>query len=1047
MAHNWSGWFVGRRWGALVAVLAICCPPAGDALAGRLPVRRYGIADGLPSENVSVVLQGSRGYLWIATSEGLSRFDGYTFLDFGTADGLPALAVNDLVETADGELWLAVGDSVCRFARTTGGTHEGSLADAGERSPRGAARTSRFECFPVARAPDRVLALYEDRDGLWAGTDGGLYRSAGARNEPSFERVDLGLGGRGNRPGLRDLARAPDGALWAATLLGLARRPPRGRFVPARPAPPGGDPSISALLWDRRGRLWFGTHAGAYLWTDPPAGAAGGEPGREPMAANPIASRPLGPVFDFQEDMDGRVWLATARGLCVTEGEGTLSCFHDPPELGRVITSLTADDAGNLWLASEGDGLLRLRLHGMVSFGPADGLEAERVSSIFESRRGDLCVTSREVVSRLAGGRFVSARPRLPRSIDQLSWGWNQWAVQDRLGRWWLPTGRGLLRYPASPFIESIGRRLPERIFTTRDGLATDDVFRLFLDRHGDLWIATISPSVGGLARWSHTTDAVERIPLPGRLEQVAVTAFAEDGSGNLWLGFYNGEILRRRPGAPGFEVLGLETGLGGGFIGDLHLDGRGRLWIATSGRGVQRVDDPAAPRPHAAAVYTTRQGLASNRVHCIASDAGGVLYLGTGRGVDRLDPATGRVDHLGMADGLPASEVVVAHRDRRGILWFGTLHGLARYDPRAMERGRPPPVFIDRLWVAGEPWAISPRGERRAAGIRLPRPRSLVEIHFAGLAFGREASIRYQHRLVGLDATWSEPSPARSVVYGGLTPGRYRFEVRAIVPEGAASRTPAVVGFVVPAPFWRRWWFLAAVVGLVLAALGAAHRVRTARLLAVERVRTEIATDLHDDLGTALTRISILSAVVEQEIAGQPSAGAIRGAVRQIGATARRLLEANRELVWSLDPARDHLDSLVARLRRYTGDTLGGTGISWQLVTDLPREDARSVHLAPEVRRHLFLLLKEAVANVARHAGACSAVIEIAVNREIRISVIDDGRGFDPERAEAGGDGLGNMRRRATAMGATLSIDSTPGGGTRLVVAVPRGERHGGPA
>ncbi|NOZ93631.1 MAG: hypothetical protein GXP47_02685 [Acidobacteria bacterium] len=1054
-----SAWAGTRRRRGLGTVAVPALALALTAHAGRLPLQRHTIADGLPSDRVVDVLQGSRGYLWIATSEGLSRFDGYSFLNFGQDEGLPAIGVNDLMETRDGELWVATDEGLCRLAAADPDGARESTRDRAGPAEITRPHDSAFVCFAVGRSPasSSVLVLHQDRAGaLWVGTRDGLYRASGPAGAPSFHRVDLGFEApRPARMELRDIAEGADGTLWAATVEGLARRPPGGRFAEVLFAPSGERSGVNGLLCDSQGRLWIAAHTGVSMWRT----ACSGRPVTVPAPAGPsspghgaetgpvwIDGKGKGPVFGFFEDPKGKVWWATEQGLCVFAGPG-LVCFDDPPELARPIHAIAGDDAGDLWLASEGEGLLRLDLNGMVSFGVRDGLLATRVNAIFESRRGDLCVTSRETVSRYVDGRFVSARPRLPDGIGELSWGWNQMIVQGPRGRWWVPTEGGLLRYPTLPAIEDLGRVLPERVFTTDDGLPAHSVFRLFLDSRGDLWIATISPSIGGLARWSSATDTIERIPLPEPYERYAVTALAQDGAGNLWLGFYNGALLRRRARDGTFDVFGPGDQLTAGFVGQLYRDRRNRLWIATASGGVRRVDRPAQPGHPEAVFYTTRQGLASNRVHCIAEDPAGTMYFGTARGIDRLDPQTGAIDHLGTDDGLPNSEVLVAHRDRKGFLWFGTLNGAARLDPRATLRKPAPPVFIQMIGVAGARLRLSPRGERQVSGLRLGHNRSSLLIGFTGISFGRKGSLRYQHRLMGLDERWGPPTRGRTVTYGGLAPGRYTFEVRAVGAAGTVSPVPASVSFVVLPPLWRRWWFLAAVASLLVVGLVGVHRLRASRLVAVERVRTQIATDLHDDLGTALARISILSAVAERQLDGSGLPGTASGTtasvLREIGGTARGLLDANRELVWSLDPGRDDLHSMIARLRRYAGDTLGGVGISWEIMTTVSQEQAQSIHLDPETRRNLYLLLKEAISNIARHSGARSATIRIEAGQELDVLVHDDGTGFDPDGGEDAGDGLRNMRRRARALDARLRIETAPGKGTRIRVTVPRSDRR----
>jgi signal transduction histidine kinase len=201
--------------------------------------------------------------------------------------------------------------------------------------------------------------------------------------------------------------------------------------------------------------------------------------------------------------------------------------------------------------------------------------------------------------------------------------------------------------------------------------------------------------------------------------------------------------------------------------------------------------------------------------------------------------------------------------------------------------------------------------------------------------------------------------------------------------------------------------------------------------LVAVERVRTRIATDLHDDLGAGLSRIAILSEVAAR-------GGGARGVdevVGDIGKSARELVDVASDIVWSTDPARDDLGQLVVRLRRYAADVLEGQGIAWTLRA--PPEPG-ALKLDPYQRRHLYLIMKEAIHNAARHAGATRVDVEVRRGGgALEAVIVDDGRGLDAS-TPAAGHGLRNMRARAALVGGTLTIDAPAGGGTLVALRVP---------
>jgi signal transduction histidine kinase len=240
--------------------------------------------------------------------------------------------------------------------------------------------------------------------------------------------------------------------------------------------------------------------------------------------------------------------------------------------------------------------------------------------------------------------------------------------------------------------------------------------------------------------------------------------------------------------------------------------------------------------------------------------------------------------------------------------------------------------------------------------------------------------------------------------------------------------------------PLWRRWWALLAYTAVAAGAALAFHRQRVERALAVERVRARIAADLHDDLGASLSRIAVLSEVARSKAA--PGAAGTPE-LRQIADTARQLTDDASDMVWSIDPQHDDLASLLVRVRRLAADLLGERGIA--LDWNAPAT-AEHVRLSADQRRHLMLILKEALHNAARHAGAHRVALQISYDdRNVRAEVRDDGRGFDVEQpvrgaSSGGGRGLRSLRERARELGAALEIRSAPGRGTAVTLTMPRG-------
>ncbi|MBI3951603.1 MAG: hypothetical protein HY314_14220 [Acidobacteria bacterium] len=334
----------------------------------------------------------------------------------------------------------------------------------------------------------------------------------------------------------------------------------------------------------------------------------------------------------------------------------------------------------------------------------------------------------------------------------------------------------------------------------------------------------------------------------------------------------------------------------------------------------------------------------------------------------------------------------------------------------------------------------ISALGETAVSLPELASDKNQLQLDFVGLSFAPGESLRYQYRLEGADADWSAPTDQRTVTYANLAPGAYRSLVRAINADGIVSPNPAVVTFTILRPIWQRWWFLMLAAIIVGAVSYPLYRYRVARLLELERVRTRIATDLHDDIGAGLSQIAILGEVLKQQNAVAHPASAHM--LTQITDTARGLVDAMSDIVWSIDPRRDTLNNLILRVGRLAADLPDPKGIACHFQAS---PGVEAIKLTPEQRRHLFLIFKEALNNIVRHADCTSVSLVISVtDHHLSAEIQDNGYGFARTVADEDGDpphrghGLKNMQARAVELGGQFRIDSVPGGGTRLNLSVP---------
>ncbi len=779
------------------------------ARAEQFPIRKYTTADGLPNNFINRIVHDSRGYLWFCTDEGLSRFDGYRFVNYSTEDGLNPI-VRDLLETRAGVYWVASGGALYRFNPL--GIRPRPAPSTRETDSRGARRRqASLEPLFVAYRPvdiqiNSIITLFEDSRGtIWCGTTQGLFKVEEDAGRHTLRLVDFGQPSQSaSDVRVRAIVEDGQGALWIAAISGLYRRWPDGRTE--RYTMQHGLPvnEIRNLLLTADQQLWAGTIHGL-CQIDP-------EPGPDKKIVSRVYTEKDGldpsNVRSLFKTSSGRVLAGvsgslrelTTPGSKPGESTGTFSTILR----GFQVVAIEEDQDQNLWIGTD-SGAVKLVPGGFTTYQTGDGLRHPVIFSLFADQQGGLYATTLAkelVISRFDGTRFISVQPRL-KGVRYFGWGQNQLTLQDSRGEWWVPTGEGLYRFPRVKSFELLAHTEPKAIYTNRNGLPLNDVFRLYEDSSSDLWIVTFSEARRAITRWQRSSEAFHTFSegegMPGDLP--APNSIGEDGQGNLWVGCDRG-LLRFRNGR--FTVFGEKHGVPG-FIEALHRDRQGRLWIGSTLAGLSRIEDSSADIPRFVA-YTTTNGLSSNQVTCITEDQWGRIYAGTGRGVDRLDTLNGRIKHFTTAEGLAGGYLRAALRDGKGHLWFGAVEGVSRLVPQPDLPRQPPATLISGLHISGTHWPISELGQAKVSSIQLGPRENQVQIDFVSLAFAAGDKLLYQYRLDGTDQDWSLPTDQRTVHYASLRPGDYRFQVRAVNSDGLTRPSPAMVTFSILPPLWQRW-------------------------------------------------------------------------------------------------------------------------------------------------------------------------------------------------------------------------------------------------
>lgn len=834
---------VERAFAKHFSVLLILLCSLAVARAERLPVKIYTSADGLGSSFVNHLMRDRRGFLWFATRDGLSRFDGSRFRTYqiGKEDAPPG--IESVFETSKGVYWIT----------TTAGLYRYDPNSAPAASP------NKNNDRPILNAQfigDRRGSFYEDRNGrLW------FYGSELSILEESdgivtFNKIGLNLPeNEATSFFITDFLEARDGSFWMTTYWGVVHRLPDGRQIFYHIENPRTD-ILTAVLEDNDGRIWLARTAGIYVLSESPE-LAGGSDIRSLDTLAQIQKQPrlpekAGEIYKFStlegfgeispkflyKSADGQIWIPTSAGIVGFDGR-TFD-FHTAAQgftggSGRMIEDLN----GNLWLGGDKN-LLRLDRSGLTSFDAADGFQTPGILAVGASADGKLYAATRDFyVSRFDGVKFQTARPALPDNARAM---WNSnTALLDSRGEWWFLTNEKLYRFAAVNDFVSLARSKPLGVYDENNCLRSGQMYRGFEDLQGNVWFSTRAAPDTEDAKFSlakfdrasetfHTFSEAENYP-----PRKSASAFAEEANGDLWIGFYEGGLVRYSGG----RFTEIKDGLPEGLITALHFDKKGRLWLATASNGVSRIDDSSAGRLQFVS-YKTENNLSSNNARSITEDDFGQIYVGTARGVDRISPDGGQIKHYSTADGLAGDFVSSAFRDREGVLWFGTPNGLSRLVPQADGKSIAPPVWLSGLRVAGERQPIAELGAAAIENLEFAPDQNNLQIDFFGLDFSPNQSLRYQFMLEGADADWSAPTEQRTVNFSNLSAGDYRFLVRAVNSDGIRSEKPAIVSFKILPPIWRRWWFIALCVLILGAGVFALDRFRVRKTREVKNALSE---------------------------------------------------------------------------------------------------------------------------------------------------------------------------------------------------------------
>jgi ligand-binding sensor domain-containing protein/two-component sensor histidine kinase len=1008
------------------------------------PIKTYTTADGLLRDDIVQVEQDSHGFIWFRMHGGLMRYDGYSFKKYTIEDGLPSPHIHWLFEANDGTMWISSPEGLVKY------NPKGIPQKFDKNNP--ANPNAMFQVFQLEeelKGNSFGIVVQTNNDFLWADSNSGLVKIILNNGIPTFQTTEI-------TDVLTFLFKDGANNLWAGiTDKGLVKISPDEKitYFDAANGFPTTDGktliNIQAMMEDRDKRIWIGgsMRGGICRLTENP------QPDQQIIDVCYTQKDGLSSdwIYWMQQSSDGVIWISTREKVTQLlgydrENKPIFRILGEANGLSdKVITDFEEDRDGNLWIPTQ-NGVKKILRQGFLKFGGDDGLLSTSFSSMFETNKGDFAVIEHPQKTNLSifrNGKFKTISPLFAEEVDFRDW-WNSGQKGKRLisqtpnGEWFMVSQDNkspvLLRYQKIENYENLAETEPQ-IIRLPDTAKKIDKFQIFATRNNDVWLA----SFGGQAtlyRWDSKTEKLIDYTDEADLGDGFFQAFVEDDSGNLWFG---GSVSRKSDENKVIKLLRYKNGHFQniqvkenlqGAINDLFIDSQKQLWLASTYNGILRLRDVNAENPTFAS-YTIAEGLSDNMIFTIAEDKFGRIYAGSGRGVNQITLDSGRIQYFSTKDGLPSGNIFLSKTDKRGAIWFASATGIARFVPTADKKRQNPNIFITGLRVAGVSQEISEQGETNLPEMKFVADKNNLSIDFVGLGASLGENLNYQYRLGDENTEWLTTNE-RTLNFANLSAGSYQFAVRAVTNDGLISQTPATFSFTILRPIYLRWWFLLLSGLLIGFAIYQLYRFRVDRLLEIERTRTRIATDLHDDIGADLSKISLLSEVVKMQMTNGNEEN--NRLLTKIAETSRNSVDSMRDIVWAINPSRDSLADLVQKMRQFAEETLVEKDI--KLVFNAPN-DHQTLKISMNTRRELYLIFKEAVNNASKYADCSEVKIDfIIIGKEISLQISDNGKGFNINQ-DFDGNGLRNMKLRVAKLNGRFEIDSLQG--TKISVNFPQ--------
>lgn len=745
------------------------------------------------------------------------------------------------------------------------------------------------------------------------------------------------------------------------------------------------DKKINTLYESSDGSVYFGTNSGVIIFTKNQISLINESNG---LSANMIT--------DIEEGDDGTIYIATSGGGLNRLKNGTvevISINNGLPD--NHINCLFKGNDRTIYIGTSASGVFIYRDQHFQTYNETVGLHNNFIMSIIEDEKGTMYFgTMSEGLSIFENGKF--------RKLDE-NGGLKYNSVINSV------KGNNGLVYFSNTYSINIYNPTLKKIIKS-----------LEVKKDIPYWIGTIYENSDGILLIGTTEGLFEYSE--GKINESkikiknSVSRILQVGAKQYYFGTSGEGVIKYNNGT--ITAYNEEKGLVNDKVISLFRADNGEIYVGTTaGLSIIRGDEIEN--------LTTKQGLSDNTIYGIISDNEGRIYLTTNRGINVLTRINGQltIRIIRSVDGLASDELNgnAVWKDKEGKLWFGTVRGVTCYDPlKDTPHKNPPHIHITEATVVDKNIDVTKKSK-----LVLKFDENYIRFNFIGINISSPKSVVYKYRMTGLDESWIETAQ-NSVQYANLNDGSYFFEVKAKNEWGYWSE-PVKLSFVINPPYWETWWFISGILVFILLIVTYILTYRFRQLLAIERLRTQIAADLHDNIGSSLTEISILGEVLNKNIT-IPNQFMSDG-LTKISDISRGLIDKMSDIVWLVNPKRDSIYDLILRLKDSYSELLSHQGISFKAHN---LKSLENISLDMTYRQNLYLIFKEGINNSIKHSSCNEINIEANVKgKSLEVILKDNGIGFSEKLKE--GNGLDNMKYRAELIGGKLMVQSVEGEGTKI--------------